>query len=201
MLSLLQNRRVKSLVYNIWYVHRYLANIQKGYPHIGASPSARTYHHAHLPKQLKHFSRAADIWQKPGAGISCACRAFGEAAVLDAARRGLPDQERDDPWPRTGSPQDAWPTAWPALTGRPPPPTAIRDGGRTRPQPRPKPSAAHPKPSASHPRRWRSGSCSAPWCWPRSPLPATEFKAEETGNRRGDIERERVSETCNTRPK
>ncbi len=37
------------------------------------------------PKQLKHFNRAADIRRKPEAGISFACRAFGEAAVRDAA--------------------------------------------------------------------------------------------------------------------
>ena len=49
------------------------------------------------PKQLKHFNRAADIWRKLGAGISCFCRAFGEAAVLDATRRGLPNQIKRRP--------------------------------------------------------------------------------------------------------
>ena len=41
------------------------------------------------PKQLKHFSPPADIWRKPGAGISCARRAFGEAAA-SAMGSGLP---------------------------------------------------------------------------------------------------------------
>ncbi len=47
----------------------------------------------HPPKQLKYFSQVADIWRKPGAGISSACRAFGAAAALDAVPGGPLDQE------------------------------------------------------------------------------------------------------------
>ncbi len=109
------------------------------------------------PKQLKHFNQAADIRRKPEAGISCACRAFGD---------GPP--RRLGPWVR--------------ITGRGP--WRLDRAGRARL-------------GVAHPCRWRSGwrpgwrpgwrsgwrpgSCSAPWCWPRPPLPAAAFKAEETG--------------------